>query len=64
MHSKLHPETPPTAPRTPIIYRQVALTLEAFDRLKDWQRRLERIERRRFTNSELLDRIIRAADLS
>jgi hypothetical protein len=64
MDLKPHPVAPETQHVPPIIYRQVAFTLEAFDRLKDWQRRLERTEGRRFTNSELLDRVIRAADLS
>lgn len=41
-----------------LIYRQVSFSLEAFDRLKDYLRQLERQEGRRFTNSEALDRLI------
>lgn len=47
------------APRKPVlIYRRVALTLEAFDRLKAWQRRLELSEDRPLTNGEVLDAVI------
>lgn len=41
-----------------LIYRQVSFTLPAFDRLKEYQRRIEHAEGRRVTNSEALDRLI------
>lgn len=43
-----------------VIYREVAIGIDAFDRLKDWQRCLERTEGRRLTNGEVLDRLILA----
>lgn len=43
-----------------VIYREVALGVDAFDRLKHWQRHLERTEGRRLTNGEVLDRLILA----
>jgi hypothetical protein len=46
-----------------VIYRQVSFSLEAFDRLKDWQRYLEEREGRRFTNGMVLDRLILAQSL-
>ncbi len=53
--------TTPMAPQRPaLVYRQAAFTVPAFDRLKDWQRHLERIEGRRVTNNEALDRLILA----
>jgi hypothetical protein len=48
------------APDTELIWRQVPLSRPAFDRLKEWQRHLERIEGRRLTNGEVLDRLILA----
>jgi len=49
----------PYAPgNPPLIHRQVSFTLAAFDRLKDYQRHLERTEGRRMTNSEALSRLI------
>lgn len=46
---------------TALIFRQVSFTAPAFDRLKDYQRHLERIEGRRVTNCEALDRLILAS---
>lgn len=47
------------APPPPVlIYRQISFSLAAFDRLKEYQRHLERTEGRRLTNSEALDRLI------
>jgi hypothetical protein len=51
---------PAAMPHDPIIHRQVTFTLDAFDRLKEWQRHFERAERRRLTNGEVLDRLILA----
>lgn len=59
MNSTTSPATPGADAR--LIHRQVTFTLDAFDRLKSWQRHLERTERRSFTNGEILDRIIPAA---
>lgn len=53
--------TPEGSLRTALIFRQVSFTAPAFDRLKDYQRHLERIEGRRLTNSEALDRLILAS---
>ena len=44
----------------PLIFRQVAFTLPAFDRLKDYQRHFACTEGRRLTNGEVLDRLILA----
>lgn len=52
--------TPEGAPRTALIFRQVSFTVPAFDRLKNYQRQLERSEGRRMTNSEALDLLILA----
>lgn len=49
--------------RPVLVYRQVSFTLAAFDHLKDWQRHIERTEGRRATNSEVLDRLILAAQI-
>jgi hypothetical protein len=46
------------APTSALIYRQVSFSLQAFDRLKDFQRHLERTEGQRLTNSQALDRLI------
>ena len=46
--------------RPVLVWRQVSLSMAAFDRLKEWQRQLERVERRRLTNGEVLDRLILA----
>jgi len=43
-----------------VVYREVAFGLAAFDRMKHWQRHLERTEGRRLTNGEVLDRLILA----
>lgn len=43
-----------------VIYREVSFGIAAFDRLKHWQRHLERKEGRRMTNGEVLDRLILA----
>ena len=43
-----------------VIYREVTLSLQAFNRLKDWQRFLEATEGERMTNGELIDRLILA----
>jgi hypothetical protein len=47
-------------PDVELIWRQVPFSRPAFDRLKDWQRHLERKEGRRLTNGEVLDRLILA----
>ena len=52
--------TPDGAPRTALIFRQVSFTVPANDRLKNYQRQLERSEGRRMTNSEALDLLILA----
>jgi hypothetical protein len=39
----------------------VSFSIEAFDRLKDWQRHWQRLEGRRVTNGVALDRLILAA---
>jgi hypothetical protein len=44
--------------RPAVVYRQVALSVEAFDCLKDWQRHWEATEGCRYTNGVLLDRLI------
>jgi len=41
-----------------VIYRQLSIGLDAFDRLKQWQRHIEQKEGRRITNGEILDRVI------
>lgn len=41
-------------PLGPLVYRNVAFTIETFDRLKDFQRELEQAEGRTVTNSEAL----------
>lgn len=41
-----------------LVHRQVSFELSAFDRLKEWQRHLERVEGRRITNSEVMCRLI------
>jgi len=50
--------------RTPlpetVVYREFSIGLDAFDRLKHWQRYLERKEDRRLTNGEVIDRLILA----
>lgn len=52
------------APQRPVlIYRQVSFSLEAFDRLKAWQRRLELAGGRPMTNGEVLDALILAVPL-
>jgi len=56
--------TPFYPKRTPlpetVIYREFSIGLDAFDRLKYWQRYLEREEDRRLTNGEVIDRLILA----
>jgi hypothetical protein len=52
------------APRPVLVYRQVSFSLEAFDRLKSWQRRLERVRGRPLTNGEVLDALILAVPLA
>lgn len=47
----------------PVIHRQVSFSRAAFDHLKEWQRRMEAEEGRRFTNGQVLDRIILAFPL-
>ena len=44
-----------------VVYRQVTFSIEAFDRLKDWQRHWQSLEGRRVTNGVALDRLILAA---
>lgn len=43
-----------------VIYREVAIGLDAFDRIKHWQRYLSRKEGRCPTNGEVIDRLILA----
>lgn len=43
-----------------VIYREFAIGLDAFDRMKHWQRYLTRKEGRRPTNGEVIDRLILA----
>lgn len=43
-----------------VIYRQVTFSVEAFDRLKDWQRHWEAREGCQLTNGAVLDRLILA----
>lgn len=59
----MHSQRSSLPPLLPLVHRQVTFTVAAFDRLKDWQRHLERTEQRSFTNGEVLDRIILAAAL-
>lgn len=44
--------------RDALIFRQVSFTLPVFNRVKTYQRYLERTEDRRVTNSEALNRLI------
>jgi len=46
--------------RPVVVYRHISLSVEAFDRLKDWQRHWEATEGQRHTNGVLLDRLILA----
>ncbi len=56
--------TPAQALKRPaVVYRHVSLSVEAFDRLKDWQRHWEATEGQRHTNGVLLDRLILAQRL-
>lgn len=65
------PELPHGAPavahsasqRPVLIYRQISLSLAAFEHLKAWQRRLELVRRRPLTNGEVLDALILAVPL-
>jgi len=50
---------PVSLPET-VVYREFSIGLDAFDRLKHWQRYLERKEDRRLTNGEVIDRLILA----
>ncbi len=50
----------PTPPPVTVIYRRVAIGLDAFDRLKHWQRYIQQQESRCLTNGEVLDRLILA----
>jgi len=50
---------PVSLPET-VVYREFSIGLNAFDRLKHWQRYLEREEERRLTNGEVIDRLILA----
>jgi len=51
--------SPVSLPET-VVYREFSIGLDAFDRLKHWQRYLERREERRLTNGEVIDRLILA----
>lgn len=44
--------------RDTLIFRQISFTLPVFNRVKNYQRYLERTEDRRVTNSEALNRLI------
>lgn len=50
--------TPKHERSEPLIHRQVSFRLSTFDRLKDYQRSLERTSGRQLCNSELLERLI------
>lgn len=50
-----------TSERPALVYRQITFTVQAFDRLKDWQRHWEQAEGRRVTNSEALGRLLLAS---
>lgn len=41
-----------------LVYRHVSFEQAAFDRLKEYQRRLEEAEGRRITNGEVLSRLL------
>ena len=43
-----------------VVYREVSFSVDAFNRLKHWQRYLARREGRHLTNGETLDRLILA----
>lgn len=43
-----------------VIYREIAIGLDAFNRFKHWQRYLSRKEDQHYTNGEVLDRMILA----
>jgi len=58
MPTSFYPKPTPL-PET-VIYREFSIGLAAFDRLKHWQRYLERREDRRLTNGEVIDRLILA----
>lgn len=51
---------PPTRNHDRVIYREVSLGVDAFDRVRQWQRQHERTEGRRITNGEVPDRLIRS----
>lgn len=59
--SRREPRAPYHPGERPVVYRQVTFSIEAFDRLKNWQRHWERVEGRRVTNGVALDRLILAA---
>jgi len=48
---------PTPLPET-VIYRAFSIGLDAFNRLKHWQRYMERKEGRRLTNGEVFDRLV------
>lgn len=50
----------PIAKPQTVIYREVAIGLEAFDHLKRWQRYLARKEGQHLTNGETIDRLLLA----
>lgn len=60
MKSRSNTQRPPKSTSQPsaVVYRQVSFSVEAFDRLKDWQRYWEATEGHRYTNGVLLDRLI------
>jgi len=58
MSTAFYPNRTPL-PET-VVYREFSIGLDAFDRLKHWQRFLEREEDRRLTNGEVIDRLILA----
>jgi hypothetical protein len=51
-------DSPPARTRQTLVHRQVSFELAAFDLLKAWQRRLQAVHGRVFTNSEVLSRLI------
>jgi len=58
MRNRFYPH--PTPLPDTVIYREFSIGLVAFERLKHWQRYLERKEDRRLTNGEVIDRLILA----
>lgn len=52
-----------TAARVPFVYRHVSFERAAFDKLKEYQRKLQAAEGRTVTNGEALSRLILSSPL-